>query len=356
MEAVDGLEKIVKDHKIACDFARVPSYNFGTGRDKKDLKKEYRVLKNIKAKATYEENMKLPFGEFNIIKLENQARFDAVKFLQGLPKDFEIIENTRIKKFCFIRKKLWAENKIIKARRIIFATNFPIVNIRGLYAFKMYKSTSYAISVTTPARVRAIYNSIADDGLTYRDTSDGIIVGGLDHRTGRPKCNVYYDILRQNALPVVKAGELTGSRGHPSWAANDCMTFDGVPYAGRHKRLFSKNVYVITGFGKWGMTNSYACGQIVADLIDGKKNKYTKLYKPTRVLNIAVWCKFFWNYCLDVKNIFAGLLLGKRCPHMMCRMKWNKNTKTWDCPCHGSRLTKEGEIITAPTVKRKKFK
>ncbi|NBX49057.1 hypothetical protein EBT25_03775 [bacterium] len=29
-------------------------------------------------------------------------------------------------------------------------------------------------------------------------------------------------------------------------------------------------------------------------------------------------------------------------------MEWNGKEKTWDCPCHGSRLTKEGEALNGP--------
>ena len=345
IEAVDGLEQIIKDNKIDCDFMRVQSYVFGQGHAVTDLRKEYELLKQINADVIYKRSVDLPFGNYNTISLENQARFDAVKFLHGLHKGFEIIENTRIKKVCCITKKLKSENRIIKAKRIIIATNFPIINIRGLYAFKMYKSTSYAIAIETDKRVDGIYNAITGDGLTYRDTRDGIIIGGLDHRTGRHKCkNVYKQLSEQASTEPLRA-----------WCANDCMTFDGIAYSGRLKRFFSRDIFVITGFGKWGMTNSFVCGQIIADLIDGKKNKYTRLFKPTRILNVLVWHKFILNAILNVMNILAGLLLGKRCPHMACRMKFNHNTKTWDCPCHGSRLTKGGDIITAPTVDAKKF-
>lgn len=299
LDGVEGLADIIKAHNIDCDFVRVRS---------------------ITEKHS----------------LENQARFDAVKFLRGLPKDFEIIENTRIKNVCLWRKLLYTDDLVIKARRIVIATNFPIVNIRGLYAFKMYKSTSYAVAIKTDERIGCLFNSIHQDGLTFRDTADGIIMGGLDHRTGRQ---------RDAAPGIFRTG----------WNANDCITFDGVPYAGRFKRFFSRDIYVVTGFNKFGMTNSWVGAQIIADLVDGNKNKYARLYKPTRILNVLVWHKVLWNAIQDVGHIVAGLVLGHRCPHMLCRMQWNPSTKTWDCPCHGSRLDEDGEIITAPTVKRKKF-
>lgn len=36
------------------------------------------------------------------------------------------------------------------------------------------------------------------------------------------------------------------------------------------------------------------------------------------------------------------------CPHMGCRLIWNPEEKTYECPCHGSRFDEDGHLLDNP--------
>lgn len=258
------------------------------------------------------------------------------------------------------------------------ATNYPIVNVRGLYFIKLYKSQSYAIAATTDQKIDGLYQCDVEDGLTFRNYKDYVIIGGLDHRTGRVDSNNKKEQLIKIAKKHFNIDKVTHY-----WSANDCITYDGMPLAGRFKKK-NRDVYVITGFNKWGMANAMACSSIVADLVMEQKNEFAKIFSPLRVnfslgallvnLGVSVYNLIFRPITPAFKSYKRlkdgqGDIVhcqGKRavykdengklhinsalCKHLGCGLRFNPNTKSWDCPCHGSRFDIDGKIITAPTV------
>lgn len=61
------------------------------------------------------------------------------------------------------------------------------------------------------------------------------------------------------------------------------------------------------------------------------------------------------SYVLALKN--AGEVNGmyidenESCSHLGCKLNYNKQEKTWDCPCHGSRFDESGKLLENPAEK-----
>ena len=129
-----------------------------------------------------------------------------------------------------------------------------------------------------------------------------------------------------------------------NWAAQDCMTLDGIPYIGAYSSG-TDGLFVATGFNKWGMTSAMAAATLLCDLVRGQESPYTALFSPSRTIlrpQLAV------NAFEAAKNLLTPT--APRCPHMGCALKWNRYEHSWDCPCHGSRFTKEGKLIDNPAT------
>ena len=136
------------------------------------------------------------------------------------------------------------------------------------------------------------------------------------------------------------------------WCAEDCISLDKIPYIGAFSES-TDNIYVATGFNKWGITSSNIAANLITDTIMERENPYTDIFKSVRVEPI--------KNKDEMKNILKesiNSLVGKRlegkntptCKHLGCKTTWNELEKTWDCPCHGSRYDKRGIVIEGPAI------
>jgi len=104
------------------------------------------------------------------------------------------------------------------------------------------------------------------------------------------------------------------------------------------------NLYVASGFNKWGMTSSMAAAEILTDLILDRQNPYAEVFSPSRSI---LHPQLALNAAESVLNLLT--LTSPRCPHLGCALKWNPYERSWDCPCHGSRFTQDGKLLDGPS-------
>ncbi len=340
---IDKIERLVKEENIDCDFKRVPSYIFASENEEL-LSRERITLAKLRIHGEYTNEAPLPFSVKGAIKFENQAQFHPLKFALKLAEKLKIYEKTPALKIH--KTQVEAPKALINARYIINCTHYPILNFPGLYFLRQHQERSYILAVKTQKRVDGMY--LGENGISLRDFSEGVLLGGEAHRTGENKKGGCYKYLESLAEKYFPQGEIIYS-----WSNQDVMTQDFLPFIGRYS-LFYPNMFVATGFNKWGMSLSAVASELIPDLIEGKENEFEKLYTPQRLNFCAAAPKFLADVSYSVKGLVSGLFASKerKCSHLGCRLHENPDEGTLECPCHGSEFTRAGEVIFSPAKKR----
>ena len=377
-EAIRQYEEIIRDLNIDCDFEILPSYLYAVS-DDKIIEDEFEAAKKLGIPCRTSCHTSLPFAVKNALEFKNQAQFHPLKFLGALTQNLKIYENTAA---LDVRDNTIITNHgNIKAKHIVVATHYPFINAPGYYFARMHQSRAYAVAITGGNTLDGMYYG-ADGGYSFRSSGDYLIIGGGEHRTGENKEGGRYSELEEAAKRFFPDCSIDAK-----WSAQDCVPIDEVLYAGLYSPS-TPDMYVITGFNKWGMTGAMVGAGVVCDLITKRGSEYEKLYSPSRFNVPASAEHFLADAAESVKGLskeFLGLpkttienlpnshggiveagghkvgvykdengrayIVSTRCTHLGCQLEWNPDEKSWDCPCHGSRFDIEGKPIDNPALK-----
>ena len=377
--AIEKYEEIITERKIDCEFERHSAYVYSLNEVDK-IKKEVEAAKKLGICAEFVQNTNLPFELKGAVKFNNQAQFNPLKFLNHISKDLLIYEHTRALE---IKENLVITNRgNITANNIVVATHYPIMNTPGYYFMRMHQEMSYVIALENADNIEGMYIDVEKNGCSFRNYKDLLLLGAIDQRTGENEKGGCYDKLRKIAKDLYP-----NSKEKYHWSAQDCMTIDNIPYIGKYSDE-TENIYVATGFNKWGMTSSMVAAIIISDMILGKYNDFSEIFSPKRFdlsLSISNMAKDITettkNFIAQkiyipsskiehIKNGHAGIveyngekvgvyknnegkefIVTTKCPHLGCQLSWNADELSWDCPCHGSRFDYKGKLIDSPATK-----
>lgn len=330
--AVREYEHICRD--IDCDFEKKSSYIYSMT-DSTKIESEVRTVNFLGFPAEFVREPELPFQTKGAICFPDQAQFNPLKFIAAVAKDLNIYENTFIRDIT--PTTAVSDSGKITADKIIVATHFPFINKHGGYFVKLYQHRSYVSAFENVKPLDGMYADEDLKGLSFRTYKNLLLLGGGSHRTGkRGGC---WQELNEAAEKYYPEASLKYQ-----WATQDCMSLDAVPYIGRYSKN-TPNLYVASGFNKWGITSSMVAAQILCDLVRDKGNEFASVFNPNRS---NFHSQLFVNSYEAIVNILTPTL--KRCPHLGCALKWNKYEHTWDCPCHGSRFEEDGRLIDNPST------
>lgn len=360
--AIENIEKIINEENIKCNFERKSAFVYTeTEKEVEKIKDEVEVAKKLGIDAEYTNKIDINIDILGAIEFKNQAQFDISKYVNGLSDKIlinggKIFENSKAIDLEEKNKKyiISTDKGSITAKDVVIATRYPVITFPGYYFLKMYQSTSYAIvfDTKTDINTNGFFINSEIPQISFRSIDNErknlLLVVGYDYKTG--------DEINGNPFEYLEARV---KRMYPnsekiiSWTAEDCISLDKIPYIGEFSKIMS-NIYVATGFNKWGVTSSNVAANIISDKIIGRKNEYEEVFKSSRLEMI----KNKDEMMNMVKEAGDSIVLKRikdketpTCTHLGCKLSWNEIEETWDCSCHGSRFTKDGEVIESPALK-----
>ena len=375
-QAIRQYAELIQQRGIDCDFREAPAYLY-SGINTAPLQQEAEAAASLGIEARLVGETELPFSVAGAVRFEAQALFHPLKFLQAVSEPLTIYENTPV--LTVDKNEIRTENYTVHADYVIFACHYPFINVPGWYFMRMHQERSYVLALESHWLPESMYYGVDPQGLSLRAADGLLLLGGENHRTGENSQGGRYEALLQQAQSL-----LSGCREVARWSAQDCMTLDGLPYIGPFSAS-APNWYVATGFGKWGMTSSMVAATLIADAITGHAPDWAEVFSPSR-FQLSTSAK---NLATDTAQAFKGLarefltlppsalddlplghggiveaeghkagvykdmegrcyVVNPRCPHLGCQLEWNPDEKSWDCPCHGSRFSYEGDLIDNP--------
>jgi len=399
LAAIAQIDVAVREHDIDCGFSWVEGYLHaprGNAKGHDDaasaFAEEAALAIDLGFDATF--IREVPFIGGPGVRFHNQARFHPRKYLAGLVKAIranggELFEHSAVKEFCEKPLAVRVNGQLARFDDVVIATHNPLVGLAevksaALFQTKLALYTSYVVAAEAPRD--AVPDALFwDTGMPYdylrvephRD-HDLLIFGGEDHKTGQVSdTGARYERLEGKLKALVPQAAVSHR-----WSAQVIDTPDGLPYIGPT----ADHQYAATGFAGNGLTFGTVSAMIISDAILGRRNPWTDLFNPER----AALRHGLWDYVKEnadypyymIRDRFAGagsrslrtvrrgqgqivLQNGRKvaayrapdgevavrdatCTHMGCVVAWNEAERTWDCPCHGSRFTITGEVVSGP--------
>ncbi len=331
-DAVKGYRELCKE--LACDFQVQDSLVYSVD-DPAVVEAELNALYAIGGRGELAEELPLPFPVAAAVRFKNQGQFHPLKFLSKLINGLEIYENTPVRQLA--PGIATVDGGKVKAEKIVIATHFPMLNKHGSYFLKLYQDRSYVLALKNAPQYPGMYLDGSGKGLSFRSFDDYLLLGGGSHRTGKHSRG--WEGLEKFAGKYYPEAQI-----QYRWSTQDCMSLDGVPYIGHYSKNMP-DLFVVTGFNKWGMTSAMVAARRLRKLIKGEDDPLGAVFSPSRsILHPQLGINAFES--------LSGLLSfqRKRCPHMGCALQWNPQEHSWDCPCHGSRFQEDGTLIDNPAT------
>ncbi|MGG0658194.1 FAD-dependent oxidoreductase [Rummeliibacillus pycnus] len=329
------------------------------GQNIKKLEDEWAAYKQLHIPGTFGEKGEIPYEMKASVAMLDQAQIHPVLFGQSImdmatKAGAKFYENSRVAHINLSKPYVELENKqTVYCKDLVICSHYPLEAIIGLQLVKLQVNRSYIIAFKCSEPYSGQYLSIDQPNRSVRTVQIGddyytLLVGSSQRAGSSSNTNIFYEAIEKEAY-----GNFAATDIRYKWSAQDPETPDLLPYVGQISSGHP-NIWLATGFRKWGISNSLVAGQIVSDGILGRPNSGIELYSPkhTKIGDALLQAlKVGGQTVIDLVGGYVTRSSMPRCTHLGCKTRWNEADETWDCSCHGSRFAKDGSVLEGPAVK-----
>lgn len=394
-DAIAIIQNNIAAHEIDCDFETKQGYVFALDdAQNKKLEKMVEGSKKVGVSMEFCKGISFPVPFVSVAMVPDQAQFHPVKYIKKLAEAF-ISSGGIVLEDCICISHSEDDSGItvktsqgeFKSQNLVYATHTPPgVNILNMMTAP-YRSYAIAFEIKDNKYSEDLMYDLEDPYHYYRthivNGQKLLIAGGEDHKTGHEQDT---GVCFSNLENYVRKYFDVGAAAY-SWSSQYYESVDGLPFIGKLPGS-NGNIFTATGFMGNGMIFGTISSQIIGDLIINKENKYENLFDPRRVRPISGFSDFVkenatsaFDFIKDklfmtkidslaeIKDGEAKVVkyegesyavykessdkihvLKSTCPHTRCEVRWNSAEISWDCPCHGSRFSVNGRLLTAPST------
>ena len=392
--AIDMIERNVTEHRIRCQFLREPWVLYGTeaSREEDDtIEREYQAASRLGLDAHVTNDVPLPYSVSKALVVSHQAQFDPLCYVRRLAAAIrsercQIFEGTPVVGIDEAKGLVSTPQHRVVARHIVMATHTP----KGFNTLQTelgpYREYAVAAMLAEKQLAGGIFWSVGPEKHSTRlvefDGRPHVLMIGEMHKTGQREDTG--EIYRK--LERILRARFNVLSVEYRWSAQQYRPADGLPYIGT--AIGTPHLYVATGFAADGLTYGALAGFMLAEQIAGHSTEFDNLYSPHRFtpvksagkflkenLNVAGY--YVKDYLkgaqakqLDAVRVGEGRVVeigGNRlavyrddanqlhavspvCTHLKCIVHWNRAERSWDCPCHGSRFSYDGDVLEGPAL------
>jgi glycine/D-amino acid oxidase-like deaminating enzyme/nitrite reductase/ring-hydroxylating ferredoxin subunit len=405
LAAVGTISEIASLAGIDADLHRRSAYSYAASADELPMvESEAMAAARAGLPVQLTDVTDLPFPVAGAVRLDDQLEFHPVRYLRGLVDAVRgdgcaVYEDTPALGVSFRDPPtVDTPHGTVRAEHVVVATHYPLLD-RGLFFARLVPQRSYCIAArVAQSPPTGLSINVGSPTRSIRSYGELLIVGGESHQSGAagPASPERFAALEEFARRHWDVQAVTHR-----WSAQDPSSYDTLPMIGQYTPV-STRVLVASGFMKWGLTTGTFAAMILADHLSGRANPWWPTFQPNRVsprsvpslvrANLKVAADLLgdrlrpaevasvddvppgqarvvgdpggwqptkpaeWEKHTDKTGVYRepdGTVhaVSLRCTHLGCLLRFNGAERSWDCPCHGSRFSVDGEVLEGPATR-----